>query len=118
MGEIFRNEKEAGSKSASRPKLMTSGIIQLDRAYPYLVEIQRGMAVHSLDGLPVGKVSAVVRNSSSQQATEILLDRLPEVQGYWLLPAAWISEVEGQSLRLSVSASAVEALPPWHIPSL
>jgi hypothetical protein len=118
MSETYENKQEDMSDTASPPKLMTSGVVRLEGASPYLVEIQRGMTIHSRDGLPVGKVSAVIRTLSSQQATGILLDRLPEVQGYWHLPAAWISEVDGQSLWLSVSASAVESLPAWHMPSL
>jgi hypothetical protein len=106
-------QRDALSKAAHH-KLMVSGYICPDNGCALSSEIQRGMPIFSAGGHSVGKVAAVLLNSLDYTATHILLSRLPEVQGYWLLPVSWIAQVRAEEVHLCVPESEVQSLPQWH----
>jgi hypothetical protein len=93
---------------------MFSGYICPDNGCALSSEIQRGMPIFSAEGRGVGKVAAVVLNSLDHTATHILLSRLPEIQGYWLLPVSWIAQVQAEEVHLCVPVSEIQSLPQWH----
>lgn len=72
------------------------------------------MTIQSREGLEVGKMAAVVLNGDHRNATHILLGRLPERKGYWLVPVDSIVQVRDESIQLSIPVQAVETLPRWH----
>lgn len=98
------------------PKLMAAGFVcPVCSGFPP-VEIRRGMPIRSKEGLAVGTVAAVVLDREIRAVTHILLGRLPEVSGYWLIPVGLVVEVRAEQLQLSISAGEVDALPRWHSP--
>lgn len=72
------------------------------------------MPIYASDGSEVGKVAAVVLNSESQTVTHLLLSRLPEVGGYWLVSLDLIAHVDEEKIQLSIRGEAAEELPRWH----
>jgi hypothetical protein len=106
-------DRESFSKTMHQ-KLMISGYICSENRCPLSSEVRRGMPIFSAGGREVGKVAAVVLNSLDQSATHILLSRLPEIPGYWLVPVSWIALVKAGEVHLHVSESEVQSLPKWH----
>ncbi len=72
------------------------------------------MSILSEEGLEVGKVAAVVLNQVNQQATQILLSRLPEKNGYWLIRVDLVADVRDKKVQLSIPEAAIGSLPRWH----
>lgn len=95
-------------------KLMVSGYICAEGGCPLSVEVRRGMPIFSLEGQEVGKVAAVVLSNGDQQATHLLLGRLPETYGYWMLPVSRVNRVVDGRVHISIDSAAVDALPRWH----
>lgn len=95
-------------------KLMVSGFVCSEGGCPLFVEVRRGMPILSREGQEVGKVAAVVLNSDDHQATHLLLSRLPEISGYWLIPVNLIAGVQDERVQLSIPDTAVESLTRWH----
>lgn len=98
------------------PMLMVSGFVCPQGRCALSAEVRRGMPIRSIEGLEAGTVAAVVLNRAHQQATHILLGRLPERRGYWLVPVDLIADVHDQAVQLAISLQAVDALPRWHSP--
>jgi hypothetical protein len=92
---------------------MASGWIYLARA-GISSEVQRGMAMLSREGQEIGKVAALVVKEEGELAEEILLSRLPEMKGYWLVPVEWILSVCAGSVQLDLPHSKVAHLESWH----
>ena len=107
------NTKEAGA-TESKVKLMASGTVCLPGNCDLLIEVRRGMTILSREGWGLGKVAAVVVQGSDHRATHVLLTRLPEQSGYWMVPVGWILDVGDESLRISVTGEATAFLPEWH----
>jgi hypothetical protein len=106
---------DGGQKPIELPqKLMVSGFVCSESSCAHSIEVRRGMSIHSREGFEVGKVAAVLLDESGQKTTHLLLSRLPERAGYWLLPADSIVQVGSESIQLSISTNAIEALPQWH----
>jgi sporulation protein YlmC with PRC-barrel domain len=95
-------------------KLMINGYICPESSCALSVEVRRGMPIFSLEGLEVGQVAAVVLNGHQGRGTHLLLSRLPEIKGYWMVPVDLIAEVRGEAVRLSIPETAIEDLPRWH----
>ena len=94
--------------------LMVSGFVCPESSCTLSKEVRRGMVIRSRDGLEVGKVAAVVLDRFDRKATHILLSRLPEECGYWLVPASSVAQVDAERVQLSIPGSAIDTLPPWH----
>ena len=94
-------------------KLMVRGFVCPRSTCGQSIMIRRGMLICSKEGLEVGQVAAVVLDPIHRKATHILLGRLPETRGYWLVPVDLIAGVSDENVRLSVSIQAVETLPRW-----
>lgn len=114
MNNSAKSNKGGQKPSELAQKLMVSGCVCSESSNALSIEVRRGMSIHSREGLEVGKVAAVLLDESGQQATHLLLSRLPERAGYWLVPAGSIVQVRSESIQLSISTNAVEALPQWH----
>jgi hypothetical protein len=97
-----------------RQKLMVSGYIYPESGCTLSVEVRRGMPIFSARGSEVGKVAAVVWSGLDHTATHILLSRLPEIQGYWLLPVSWIEQVSTEEIHLHIPEAEIQSLPQWH----
>lgn len=95
-------------------KLMVSGFICPRSGCILSTEVRRGMPILSNQGIEVGKVAAIVIDDENQSPAYLLLDRLPEQQGYWSVPIELIVKVENDQLWLSIPASAVDAFAPWR----
>jgi len=95
-------------------KLMVSGFICPHTGCALSTEVRRGMPILTNQGIEVGKVAAIVIDDENQSPTLVLLDRLPEQQGYWSVPIELIAKVENDQLWLSIPASAQHAFTPWH----
>lgn len=105
---------QEGGSSELLQKLMVSGFVRPDDSCALYFEVRRGLPVFSEEGLEVGKVAAVILNGDSCIATHILLGRLPESIGYWLVPVELVAEVDDGKVQLSIPDGAVETLPRWH----
>jgi hypothetical protein len=95
-------------------QLMVKGFVCPENSCRLSGEIRRGMPILSKDGLDVGKVAAIVLNGEDHQATHVLLSRLPQESGYWLVSLDMIAGISEQGVRLSVSETMVKSLPEWH----
>lgn len=95
-------------------KLMVSGFVCPESGCALSLEVRRGMPIFSKEGLEVGKVAAAVLDRDNQQATHILLSRLPETDGYWLIPVDLVADVRGEKVQLSIPEATIGSLPRWH----
>jgi sporulation protein YlmC with PRC-barrel domain len=77
-------------------------------------EVRRGMSIFTNQGIEVGKVAAIVIDDENQSPAHLLLDHLPEQQGYWSVPIELIAKVENDQLWLSIPASAEDAFALRH----
>jgi hypothetical protein len=93
-------------------KLMIKGTVQTD-GLPVPVEIERGMAVYSADEVEVGKVAALLVDGE-EETRGLLLSKLPEMAGYWLVPASLIEGVERGQVRLRMLGVESSHLPAWR----
>jgi sporulation protein YlmC with PRC-barrel domain len=94
-------------------KLMVTGSITSgNSSAPF--EVKRGMPICSREGWEVGKVAAVVLDGNKQKAVYLLLGRLPETSGYWMVSVDLIAEVDDEKVQLSIPREAVQSLPEWH----
>jgi hypothetical protein len=106
--------KKQNSPSFEFPqKLMVTGTItSRNSCAPFVVK--RGMPIFSREGWEVGKVAAVVLGGNHQKAAYLLLGRLPETSGYWMVSVDLIAEVDDEKVQLSIPKEAVQSLPEWH----
>ena len=95
-------------------QLMVKGFVCPENSCKLSGEIRRGMPILSSDGLEVGKVAAIVLNGRNHNATHVLLSRLPQESGYWLVSLNIIAGISEQGVQLSVSETMAESLPEWH----
>jgi len=96
------------------PKLMVHGFVCPESSCALSIEVRRGMPIISEDSNEVGKVAAVILDEETQKATHLLLGRLPEIKGYWLVPIDLISEVRDGAVRLGIRGDAIGGLPIWR----
>lgn len=106
-------DHDNGSKILSQ-KLMVHGFVCPESSCNLSVEIRRGMPILSSEGLEVGKVAAVLLDNETKKATYVLLGRLPEMRGYWLVPVDSISEVGEGNIQLNITVDVVYELPLWQ----
>lgn len=114
MNATDRSENSKTSQRSPSKKLMVKAFVNLRDSCGQWIEVRRGMAIMSEEGSEVGKVAAVVLDSDQDQATHILLARLPKASGYWLICVDLIVNVSEECVQLNASKSGVESLPRWH----
>ncbi len=114
MDSTNKTMNSEGSDPISAPKLMAQGFVCLESNCPMTSEIRRGMPILSEESLEVGKVAAVLLDDDTRKATHILLSRLPEMKGYWLVPVDLIFGVCEGNVQLRISENAVGDLPLWQ----
>lgn len=93
---------------------MVHGYVCPESSCSLSIEVRRGMPILSKEGLEVGRVAAVILDRDTQKATHLLLGRLPEITGYWMVPVEVISEVCDGAVRLGISVDIVDTLPLWQ----
>lgn len=98
----------------SSRKLMVTAMVCSETSCSFNGEVRRGMTILSVDGWEVGKVAAVVLEGDAQKATHLLLSRLPQESGYWLVPLGIVIEITSKGVQLSASKRFVDALPRWQ----
>lgn len=96
------------------PKLMVHGFVCPESTCALSIEVSRGMSILSKEGVDVGHVAAVILDNNTQKPTHILLCRLPERRGYWMVPVDLISEVHDGIVRLAIPENAVGTLLLWQ----
>jgi hypothetical protein len=96
------------------PKLMVSGSIATDAMRSAFVTVWRGMPILARDGREVGKLAAVALTDGSEAVTYLLLGRLPDREGYWLVSLDLIMQADEEKIQLAILAEAAEELPRWH----
>ena len=106
-------DRQDGSQELSQ-KLMVYGFVCPESSCALSIEVRRGMSIHCQEGLEVGKVAAVILDCKTGKATHVLLGRLPEIKGYWLVPVDLISEVRDGAVRLGIRGDAIGGLPIWR----
>lgn len=94
-------------------KLMVSGYLGGKDNFTSCNEVRRGMPILSVEGEEVGRVAAVIVEGDSVKASHVLLSRLPDEQGYWMISLDMIVEVREDKVQLSILANDVGALPRW-----
>jgi hypothetical protein len=119
MGSIDQFINRDGSSAELTQKLMVHGFVCPENSCALAIEVRRGMPILSKEGQEVGKVAAVILDVDTQKATHLLLGRLPEMTGYWLVPVECISEVQrGNAQRgkvqLHIPGNLVDELPLWQ----
>ena len=95
-------------------KLMVTAFVCSETGCEFSGQVRRGMSIISGDSLEVGKVAAIVLEGYSQKATHLLLSRLPQESGYWLVPLGSVTGITSQGVQLSTSKKGVEAFPKWQ----
>ncbi len=95
-------------------KLMAHAFVCPDNGCVLSAEVKRGMSILSKEGTEVGQVAAVILDSRTRKATHILLSRLPETIGYWMVPVSLIAEVQDEFARLDAPGNVVDTLPTWQ----
>lgn len=103
-----------GDPSECTQKLMIHGFVCPESNCALSAEISRGMSILSKEGGDVGHVAAVILDSNTQKATHILLCRLPQMRGYWMIPVGSISQVQDGIVRLAIPGKVVDTLPLWR----
>jgi hypothetical protein len=103
-----------GSSMVLTQKIMVQGFVCLEGNRPITIEIRRGMPILSEESLEVGKVAAVLLDNETRKTTHILLSRLPEMKGYWLVPVDLILGVCEGNVQLRIPVDAIGDLPLWQ----
>ncbi|MFQ5401022.1 MAG: hypothetical protein ACE5E7_15665 [Anaerolineae bacterium] len=84
--------------------------LRLRRVDDSSVEVRRCMRVRSCDGREVGFVAAVMIDELKQEATHVLLGRLPVTPIYRLIPIHLIDQIDEETVHLNIQSNAVEEL--------
>jgi hypothetical protein len=93
-------------------KLMTRGTVRPEgQAGP--VEIERGMQVIAADDLELGKVAALLVDGTDEIGG-LLLSKLPEMAGYWVVQMSLVEGVEQGQVRLRMLGVESSHLPAWR----
>ena len=114
MATVNKSVSQGSGLTEAGQKLMVHGFVCPESSCALSIEVSRGMSILSNEGFDVGHVAAVILDSHTQKATHILLCRLPERRGYWMIPVDLISEVQDGIVRLSIPGNVVGALPLWQ----
>jgi sporulation protein YlmC with PRC-barrel domain len=100
--------------SSLTQKLMVSSMVYWGKNGSFSAEIRRGMPVFSKDGMEIGKVAAVILKRTHNAAMQILLSRLPNIEGYLLVDVDLITEIDQEKIVLSISEEVLQSLPRWR----
>ena len=114
MESVNKPITQDGIPTECAQKLMVHGFVCPESSCTLSIEVSRGMAILSKEGMDMGQVAAVILDSNSQKATHILLCHLPEKRGYWMIPVDLISEVHDGTVRLAIRENVIDTLPLWR----
>jgi sporulation protein YlmC with PRC-barrel domain len=113
MSRTNQSKNQNSPSIEFQQKLMVAGYITPGNSCaPF--EVKRGIPIFSREGWEVGKVAAVVLDGNHQKVAYLLLGRLPETSGYWMVSVDLIAKVDDEMVRLSIPKEAVQSLPEWH----
>lgn len=112
MDESRDYQDQAAGRDPESCKLMVCGFVA-PRGAP--VEIRRGMAILSCEGLGIGKVAALVVKGYGEPVEQILLSRLPDEKGYWIVPVERVLSGTSESVQVDLTRQEASELPLWHM---
>ena len=78
------------------------------------ITISEGAPVISADDKHVGDVEQVIADSESNTVTHFVIGKGFLLKEHKLVPAFWVSNMEGDKLRLSVDARVFDRLPDYN----
>lgn len=106
--------RENNSNSNPIQKLMVRAFVCVDKNCALSTEVRRGMHILSEEGREIGKVAAVILDPETRNATCLLLSRLPEKRGYWMVPLDMIVQIKDETVLTKVAEKILDELPLWH----
>lgn len=114
MTSVNKPASQDNCLTEAAQKLMVHGYVCPESSCALSIEVSRGMRILSQEGGDVGQVAAVILDGNTQRATHILLCRLPEMRGYWMVPVYLISEVHDDVVRIAIPGKVVDTLLLWR----
>ena len=93
--------------SVQQEHIMINGRVYLPRRNATAVKINRGMAILTKTGEEAGFSAGVVVPQGMDEATYILLGRLPVTAEYRLIPTKLIARVEDENIHLNVNCDEI-----------
>src|SRR5215211_977783 len=90
-------------------------VVQTETSIPEgRVAISEGAEVLSADDKHIGNVEQVITNSESNTVTHFVIGKGILLKEHKLVPAFWVSSMDGDKLRLSVESSLFDRLPDYN----
>ena len=90
-------------------------VVQTETSIPEgRVAISEGAEVLSADDKHIGNVEQVIANSESNTVTHFVIGKGILLKEHKLVPAFWVSSMDGDKLRLSVQSSLFDRLPDYN----
>ncbi len=83
---------------------------------PAIVEVQRGMIILTCVGEKAGFSAGVVVKQGKEEASFVLLGRLPVTSEYRQIPISIIDRIEEETIHLNVTCAEILKL-PLHQPA-
>jgi hypothetical protein len=78
------------------------------------VAISEGAQVVSADDQHVGNIEQVITNSESNTVTHFVIGKGFLLKEHKLVPATWVNNTEGDTIKLSVESRLFDRLPDYH----
>jgi len=90
-------------------------VIQTETSIPEgRIAISEGAQVISADDKHIGNVEQVIINSDGNTVTHFVIGKGFLLREHKLVPAFWVSSMDGEKLRLSVEAHQFDRLPDYN----
>ena len=90
-------------------------VLQTETSIPEgRIAISEGAQVLSIDDKHVGNVEQVITNEESNTVTHFVIGKGFLLKEHKLVPAFWVSSMDGDKLRLSVESTLFDRLPNYN----
>lgn len=90
-------------------------VLQTETSIPEgRVAISEGAQVVSADDKHIGNIEQVITNSESKTVTHFVIGKGFLLKEHKIVPAFWVTSMDGDKLRLSVEARLFDRLPDYH----
>jgi sporulation protein YlmC with PRC-barrel domain len=94
--------------------LMVRAFVCINENCALSTEVRRGMQILSIERNEIGKVAAVMLDPESRNATHLLLSRLPEIRGYWIIPLDMVLQIKDKAVLTNITEDNLDGLTLWH----
>ena len=91
-------------------KVMVNGRFHFPHS-PNTAEVQRGMTILTCAGEKAGFSAGVIVKQGEEEASFVLLGRLPVTSEYRQIPISLINRIEGETIHLNVTCAEILKLP-------